>query len=54
MKTPEEIAREAEHFRLSMPLAQTVVTLEACLVELIRLLISKRALDAQEVLEYPY
>jgi hypothetical protein len=32
-------------------LAQTVVTLEACLVELIRLLISKRALDAQEVLD---
>jgi hypothetical protein len=55
-KSPEEIGRElaekaSAEMRLAMPSIQTAAALEACLIELVRLLISKRVLDPQEALD---
>lgn len=51
MSAEDDRRQAAEYLRLSMPLAQRVVTLEACLLELIRLLVAKEVLGAQEVLD---
>jgi hypothetical protein len=56
MKTPEEAARElalrtTEEIRRMMPLVQVDAALEACFHVLLRLLIAKGTLEAQEALD---
>jgi hypothetical protein len=56
MKTPEEIGRETAEkttaeIKRSLPLFQADAVLEACFHTLLRLLIAKGILDAQEVLD---
>ena len=55
-KTPEEIGRElaektSADLKRAMPSIQTAAALEVCLIELVRLLISKKVLDPQEALD---
>jgi hypothetical protein len=51
MKTREEAEKEREAYRQSLPLRREIFTIEACLVQLIKTLVAKQTLDAQEVLD---